>query len=70
MRRLRWELLPDPAAILLRPSDVDQIIKFAMIWATRDAAGPRSDALVDEVAVGAKAVVLHFAQASQAPVQR
>ncbi|WP_331756107.1 hypothetical protein OH791_38750 (plasmid) [Streptomyces anulatus] len=56
--------------ILLRPSDVDQIIKFAMIWATRHAADPRSDALVDEVAAGAKAVVMHFAQAAQAPVQR
>lgn len=38
-----------------------------MIWATRHAAVPRSDALVDEVAAGAKAVVMHFAQA---PVQR
>ncbi|WP_331755396.1 hypothetical protein OG936_39380 (plasmid) [Streptomyces sp. NBC_00846] len=29
-----------------------------------------SDALSDELAAGAKAVVLHFAQAAQAPVQR
>ncbi|NUK10080.1 hypothetical protein HRW23_34920 [Streptomyces lunaelactis] len=62
--------MPEPPRTPGRPSDVDQIIKFAMIWATRHAADPRSDALVDEVAAGAKAVVLHFAQAAQAPVQR
>ncbi|MET7542494.1 hypothetical protein [Streptomyces sp. NPDC005507] len=31
---------------------------------------PRSDALSDELAAGAKAVVLHFAQAAQTQVQR
>ncbi|MFF2013928.1 hypothetical protein ACFVWY_33360 [Streptomyces sp. NPDC058195] len=70
-----WEhRRPEPLhagdAILLRPSGIDQIIKFAVIWATRHAADPRSDALVDRVAAGARAVVLRFTQAAQAPVQR
>jgi hypothetical protein len=56
-------------AILLRPSDVDQIIKFSMAWAMKHPTHPRSNALIDEVAAGAKAVVMHFAQAAQAPVQ-
>lgn len=56
-------------AILLRPSDVDQIIKLSMIWAKNHATDPRSDALADEVAAGAKAVVLHFAQAAHHPAQ-
>lgn len=33
-------------------------------------AHPRSDALSDELAAGAKALVLHFAQAARAPVQQ
>ncbi|MDI5969431.1 hypothetical protein POF50_008765 [Streptomyces sp. SL13] len=57
-------------AILLRPSDIDQIIKFSMIWVKNHPAHPRSSDLSDELAAGAKAVVLHFAQAAQAPVQR
>lgn len=65
----RPEPLHTGDAILLRPSDVDQIIKFAMLWVKNHPAHPRSDALSDELAAGAKAVVLHFAQAAQAPVQ-
>ncbi|MBZ3908869.1 MULTISPECIES: hypothetical protein [Streptomyces] len=57
-------------AILLRPSDIDQIIKFSMIWVKNHPTNPRSSDLSDELAAGAKAVVLHFAQAAQAPVQR
>lgn len=57
-------------AILLRPSDVDQIIKFSMLWAMKHPTHPRSEALIDEVAVGAKAAVMHFAEAAQAPMQR
>ncbi|MEU9671641.1 hypothetical protein AB0E25_40185 [Streptomyces bobili] len=57
-------------AILLRPSDIDQIIKFSMIWVKNHPTHPRSSDLSDELAAGAKAVVLHFAQAAQAPVQR
>lgn len=39
-----------------------------MLWAMKYPTHPRSNALT-EVAVGAKAVVMHFAQAAQAPVQ-
>ncbi|MER7408490.1 hypothetical protein ABT373_40190 [Streptomyces sp. NPDC000070] len=31
---------------------------------------PRGYELIDEVAAGSKAVVMHFAQAAQAPTQR
>jgi hypothetical protein len=52
-------------AILLRPSDIDQIIKIAMIWVMEHHGDPRSGALVDEMAAGAKSVVLHFAGLAQ-----
>ncbi|MET7685769.1 hypothetical protein [Streptomyces sp. NPDC005423] len=54
----------------MRPSDIDQIIKFSMIWVKNHPTHPRSSDLSDELAAGAQAVVLHFAQAAQAPVQR
>ncbi|WP_302851314.1 hypothetical protein [Streptomyces lunaelactis] len=41
-----------------------------MIWAKNHPADSRSDDLADEVTAGTKAVVLHFAQAAQAPTQR
>ncbi|GFN09736.1 hypothetical protein GCM10010298_70490 [Streptomyces microflavus] len=72
--RLWQHQQPEPLhtgeAILLRPSDIDQIIKFSMIWVKNHPTHPRSNDLSDEVAAGARAVVLHFAQAAQAPVQR
>lgn len=72
--RLWQHRQPEPLhtgdAILLRPSDIDQIIKFSMIWVKNHPTHPRSSDLSDELAAGAKAVVLHFAQAAQAPVQR
>lgn len=49
-------------AILLRPSDIDQIIKFSMLWVLNHPGDERSYALVDEIAAGAKAVVMHFAE--------
>ncbi|MDJ0347609.1 hypothetical protein QMK19_41095 [Streptomyces sp. H10-C2] len=51
--------------ILLRPSDIDQIITFSMIWVKSHSTDLRSNALIDELAAGAKGVVLHFAQAVQ-----
>lgn len=48
-------------AILLRPSDIDLIIKVAMIWVIQHPTDPRSYAVSDEIAAGAKAAVLHFA---------
>lgn len=61
-----WQYLPpEPLtageAIMLRPSDTDQIIRVAMIWALEHPGDPRGPALVDEAAAGAKAVILHFA---------
>jgi hypothetical protein len=49
-------------AILLRPSDIDQIIKVAMTWVVHNPTDPRSFAVVDEIAAGAKAVAVHFAE--------
>ncbi|WP_328380515.1 hypothetical protein OHB13_37500 (plasmid) [Streptomyces sp. NBC_00440] len=51
-------------------SQQEQPFKFSMIWVQNHPTDPRSGDLSDEVAAGAKAVVLHFAQAAQAPVQR
>ena len=72
--RLWQHRQPEPLhtgdAVLLRPSDVDQIIQFSMLWVKNHPSDPRSNTLTDELAAGVKAVVLHFAQATQAPVQR
>ncbi|MGW4412380.1 hypothetical protein ACWEJ6_50870 [Nonomuraea sp. NPDC004702] len=60
-------------AIALRPSDIDQIVKLCFLWLRTHPGHPRRDALVDEVAAGAKAIVLHFAElAAEAghPVRR
>ncbi|SFY41618.1 hypothetical protein [Streptomyces atratus] len=57
-------------AIFLRPSDINQIISYAMIWVRNHPEDPRGFELIDEVAAGAKGIVMHFAQAAQAPVQR
>jgi hypothetical protein len=48
-------------AILLRPSDIDQIITLSMTWVITHPGDQRSYALVDEIASGVKAVVMHFA---------
>ncbi|MFC8668551.1 hypothetical protein [Streptomyces sp. NPDC057199] len=72
--RLWQHRQPEPLhtgdAVLLRPSDVDQIIQFSVLWVKNHPSDPRSNTLTDELAAGVKAVVLHFAQAAQAPVQR
>lgn len=49
-------------AILLRPSDIDQIIKFSMIWIMNNPGHPRCYEFGDEIAAGAKAAVMHFAK--------
>jgi len=49
-------------AILLRPSDIDQIIKHAMVWIMAHPKHPASYTLGDEIADGARAVVVHFAE--------
>lgn len=55
------EALRVDEAILLRPSEIDLIIKIAMIWVAGHPGDPRCTTLVDEAAAGAKTVVLHFA---------
>ncbi len=64
------ERLHTGEAIFLRPSDINQIISYAMIWVRNHPEDPRGYELIDEIAAGAKAIVMHFAQAAQAPVQR
>ncbi|MET9340305.1 hypothetical protein [Nonomuraea sp. NPDC003804] len=67
--RLWQHRAPEPLhaadAILLRPSDIDQIIKFAVVWMKMNPDVPRSSELSDEIAAGAKAAVLHFAKLAQ-----
>jgi len=67
--RLRQHRQPEPLhtgdAILLRPSDIDQIIKVAVAWVARHPTDPRSSVLCDEIAAGAKAAVLHFVGIAQ-----
>jgi hypothetical protein len=48
-------------AVLLRPSDVDHIIKTATTWIINNSAHPRAYELSDEIAAGTKALVTHFA---------
>lgn len=49
-------------AILLRPSDIDQIIKCSMVWILKNPDQPRCYELGDEIAAGAKAAVMYFAK--------
>ena len=51
-------------AILLRPADIDVIIKISWIWAQSHAGHPRSFELSDEISAAAKAVLMHYAQAA------
>ena len=60
------EQLGADGAAMLRPSDIDQIIQMTNIWIMRNPAHPRAGALTDELARGAKALVLHFAQLASA----
>lgn len=55
------EALHTGEAIFLRPSDVDQIVKFTNIWSVRNPDNPRMGQLIDELADGVKQLVLHFA---------
>jgi hypothetical protein len=68
--RLWQHRSPEPLtadeAIRLRPSDIDVIIKVALVWIVGHHDDPRSYTLVDELAAGAKAVVKHFGKAAQA----
>jgi hypothetical protein len=62
------ERLSATDAIALRPSDIDQIIKCAFIWIARNPQSPRASTLVDELATGAKGLVMHYARlAGQRP---
>lgn len=60
------EPLTAAEAIDLRPSDIDLIIKVALIWIIGHRDDPRSYALADELAAGAKSVVMYFGKAAQA----
>ena len=48
-------------AVLLRPSDVDLIIKTSMSWSARNWGHQRAGMLTDELAAGVKQLVLHYA---------
>lgn len=48
-------------AVLLRPSDVDTIIRVSSAWAMRYQRKPRAESLIDELAEGVKQLVLYFA---------
>jgi hypothetical protein len=48
-------------AALLRPSDIDVIIEVSCLWITAHPDHQRAPELVDEIAAGAKALVVHFA---------
>ncbi|MEV6133656.1 hypothetical protein AB0M05_43800 [Streptomyces violaceusniger] len=71
--RLWQHKAPEPLhtgdAIFLRPSDIDQIVKYAMIWVRNHPDNPRGYKLIDEMAAGAKGLVMHFAQAARHPTQ-
>jgi hypothetical protein len=55
------EPLSADRAALLRPSDIDVIIKISVMWITTHPGHQRADDLLDEIARGAKAIVVHFA---------
>jgi hypothetical protein len=58
----RPEPLGADGAAMLRPSDIDTIIRLGNVWIMRNPTHPRASALTDEMARGAKALILHFAQ--------
>jgi hypothetical protein len=65
--RLWQHRAPEPLdageAICLRPSDIDMIIKLVGAWLYGHPTDPRGSALVDGIAAGAKAVVVHLLSA-------
>lgn len=52
-------------AIMLRPADIDLIIKQSWGWAQSRAGHPRCLQLSDEISAGAKTILLHFASADR-----
>jgi hypothetical protein len=70
--RLWQHRSPEPLttqdAIRLRPSDIDMIIKTAGAWILSHTAHPRAGELIDEIAAGAKGIVLYFASADHVTV--
>lgn len=52
-------------AIMLRPADINVIIKQSWGWAQSHAGRPRCLELSDEISAGAKAVLMHFANAGR-----
>lgn len=50
-------------AMMLRLSDIDLIIRISATWMVRRPDHQRTGALTDELARGAKALVLHYAGA-------
>lgn len=52
-------------AVLLRPVDIDQIIKISWEWAGSNPGHPRCLELSDEISSAAKSVLLHFAHATR-----
>lgn len=51
-------------AVMLRPADIDVIIKVSWNWARSHPGDPRGAELSDEIGAGAKAALMHFAQAA------
>jgi hypothetical protein len=50
-------------AVLLRPSDVDTVIKLTMTWCLREGrASDRASVLIDDLASGVKAAIEYFAE--------
>jgi hypothetical protein len=48
-------------AMLLRPSDIDQVIKVSNMWALEHPGDPHARALVDQISMTAKELVMHYA---------
>lgn len=57
----RAEPLGADRAAMLRPSGIDTIIRLSAVWMLRHPTHQRVGDLTDELARGAKALVLHFA---------
>ncbi|MFF5109544.1 hypothetical protein [Streptosporangium sp. NPDC000509] len=48
--------------MMLRPSDVDQIITHSLVWVIRHPDHPRSYDICDEIARASKTMILQFMQ--------
>jgi len=62
-----WEhaeptLVSATTAILMRPTDIDEIIKISGIWIVGNPDHPRAYELNDELAQGAKQALVHLAR--------